>query len=223
MLRHRFACYGLAAAMALTVAGAAGAATERFSVLLGGRTLGTLSFDSGTQTILTVLDNTPLGVGDGRSESTARTVRASNGDTVIQYIGRKSDRVISVLFDGARAIETVVEPASERTEMSDVSRVPEGVLNMVAGFERIIASNGCPSRFAMYDGRRVIDVQTTRATPTDGGLTCELAYRVTAGPGHMSPFRFSNIAITLQFTTAGGQRLQQATIEAGVFTVDLVR
>ena len=199
------------------------AAPDRFSVSLGGRTLGTLTHDADAQTLTTVLDNSPMGVADGQFEASLRRARTSDGQSVTQYVARGKGRVISILFDGAVAVETVVEPASERTDLSDVARVPDGVLDMVTGVGRLVRGQGCPGGFRMYDGRRVIDVQTLSETRGEGRLQCAVSYRVIAGPGHLSPFRFTDIAVTLDYATTGGQSLQRAQIEAGVFTLQLAR
>ncbi len=212
-----------AALLACAVATPVTAETLTFSAALGNRTLGTLTFDSAGPTLLSVLDNTPLGVGDGRFEATSRPVRTDAGAAVTQYIGRSDDRTISVLLDGARAVETVVSPSSEETELSDVARVPPSVLDPVTGFGRLAAANGCPAPMRLYDGRRVIDIATARESRTETVLTCAMAYSVTAGPGHLSPFRFTSLAVTLLYGITGAQRLQRIEIEAGGFTVTFSR
>ncbi len=194
-----------------------------FSAALGDRTLGTLTWDGDGPTLLSVLDNTPLGVGDGRFEATSRPVRTEAGEAVTQYIGRSDDRVISVLLDTGRVRDTVVSPTGEATDLSDPARVPEDVLDPVEGFARLIDAVGCPAPLRLYDGRRVIEIETASQSTTGGTLTCQLDYRVTAGPGHLSPFRFTSLAVTLDYATAGGQSLRAITVAAGGFAVAFTR
>ncbi len=199
------------------------AAAESFTVLLAGRAVGTLTWDRDGPTLVSVLDNMPLGVGDGRFTGTSRAVHSQAGDPVTQYIGASDERTIAVVLGGGRALETTISPTSEMTGLSDAGRVPPGVLDPVAGFGRLMTVKGCPGAMRLYDGRRVAEVATLTSTAAPDTLTCRLDYRVVAGPGHLSPFRFTSLAITLAYSTSGTQSLRRATIGTGLFTITLSR
>jgi len=225
---RRFALPRLCA-LALTLAylGApAPLAADTFRAMLGGRVLGTLEYRGGggdAGTLTTTLDNTPLGVGDGRYEGVSRRVSAG-GRRMVQYTSdsrsARESRQISVLLDRGRAIETVVAPASERTALSVPGAVPEGVLDPVAALGRIIGAGDCPSAFRIYDGRRVIQVRPLGSVAEGGGKRCRMTYDVIAGPGHLSPFRFTALKLDLIYQAGS---LAQMEVRAGPFTLRLMR
>lgn len=203
--------------LALIACLAAGAArAETFSVALGGRILGTLEYTPGR--LVNLLDNTPLGVADGLF----RGLRHSDGDGV-RYVGQSDERRIEVLFGADGAVETVVEPASERTPLSDPATVPAGVTDPVDGFGRVVDAADCPGRIRMYDGRRAVEMATVARETSSTYLTCAMNYRVIAGPGHLSPFRLKSMDITAHYALASGavSRLAQLDIRAGGFTLTL--
>lgn len=214
----------LATTLIALIAATAPAVAEQasFRVMLGSRTLGNFTYDGtsgGGPTIVSVLDNTPMGVGRGRFEGTSRPARTAAGEPVTQYVGRSDDRTISVVLADGRPVETVVQPASEETPLSDVAQVPAGVIDPATAFSRIADAQGCPEPFTMYDGRRVISVATADRLDVTGTLACRLDYRVIAGPGHLSPFRFTSLRVDLTYDTTGTQALRSFTVEAGLFTL----
>ena len=205
--------------LALIACLAAGAArAETFSVALGGRILGTLEYTPGR--LVNLLDNTPLGVADGLF----RGIRRRDGDEV-RYVGQSDERRIEVLFDSGRAARTVIEPASERTPLSDPAAVPGGVTDPVAGFGRLVDAKDCPGLIRMYDGRRAVEMTTVSREVTPTRLSCAIDYRVIAGPGHLSPFRLDSLDITAHYALASGAvaGLAQLDIRAGGFTLTLTR
>lgn len=192
------------------------ARAETFSVALGERVLGTLEYTPGR--LVNLLDNTPLGVADGLF----RGLRHSAGDGV-RYVGQSDERRIEVLFRSGRAIRTAIEPASERTPLSDPAAVPAGVTDPVDGFGRVVKAKDCPVPIRMYDGRRAVEMATVAREISPTHLTCAIDYRVIAGPGHLSPFRLDSLDITAHYALASGavSRLAQIDIRAGGFTLTL--
>lgn len=224
-----------AALAALLLAGSASAETRDLKIWLSGRLLGTASSGvSGTgagasYTVGSLLDNTPLGVGDGLFEASSRLARTETGAVVRQYLSRSAAgndiRTISVLLDGGTAIGTVISPESERTDLSDPGKVPEGVLDNAAAFARLVYGKDCPAPFRIYDGRRVVQVQTRTSERGAATLTCSVAYRVIAGPGHLSPFNFRSIDLSLHYALSDGavSGLEKIEARAGLFTVRFAR
>lgn len=225
--------------LALLLCGACAATAARadgstFQVVLAGSTLGTLTYETDAgdghrpAALRTNLDNTPLGVFDGTWDGTSQPVRTEAGDVVLQFLATtassRKNRVISVLHKDGRALATEVNPPDDATEMSRAEQVPAGVLDPVEGFGRIAEGAGCPEPFRIYDGRRVVELTTTGSAQAEGRLTCEVDYRVIAGPGHLSPFRFDSFDLVLTYDTAGGRALlAEAAVSAGPFTVRLAR
>ena len=210
---HRLNVRALAVLLALLLPVAAYA--QDFEVRIAGRVIGRLS---ATRTaISTTVTNTPLGAADGwfRGQRDGQTYSAVNSE------GRRID----VIFDGKTVTAVRVNPADERTDVSDSRAVPEGVLDPIAGFARIARPADCPAAFRMYDGRRIAVVSTEARAVENGVLICRIAYRVTAGPGHASPLYISNLSLTARYGLRAGQNtgLAQLDISAGPFTATLQR
>lgn len=219
--------YGAATAFAVGLPpGHTSAAAQSYDVKLGGTRIGTLVYDatqggSSGGALRSVLDNTPLGVGNGSFEATALV--ASDGGTV-NYTGlsqsSRETRRIDVSFVDGRAADVVIAPPDEATDLSDPARVPLGVIDPVSAFGRLAGGRDCPAPFTFYDGRRVLRVSTTARAVTSSGLRCELDYAVTAGPGHLSPFRFRSLKLVVDYTSGG---MSGMSISTGPFTVTIAR
>lgn len=208
---------------ALSCAGIA-ARAETFSVQLGSRQLGELTYSGGSAASLrSTLNNTPLGVFNG---TFAASVEPTSAGTQYRSSSRSSrkTRDINVLFDGGRAVDAVVTPANEMTDLSNVGSVPAGVVDPVSAFGRFVsASGGCPEAFRFYDGRRAILVQPAAESEVAGQLVCKMNYRVSDGPGHLSPLYIKNVSIALTYEVTGGQSLRKVVLSAAGFDLFLMR
>lgn len=206
-----------ALALALIASGSA-ASAESFSMSLGDRTLGTLDYSvaGGVETMTSTMNNTPLGVFNGTFQGKSNGRHYSSASK-----SSRKTRDISVLFDAGRAIETVVNPADERTELSDPTLAPTGVIDPVATLGRFINTNGCPEAFRIYDGRRAILVLPVASTQTDSTLVCDMSYSVSHGPGHLSPLYLKSISIKLTYDVSGNQSLSQMQFGAGGFDLTM--
>lgn len=212
-------------ALAIAVFAVAGVAVkaETFAVQLGGRDLGSLVYQGGSMaTLQSTLNNTPLGVFNGSFSAQSERTSAGQQFRSVSNSSRKS-REIAVLFDDGRAVDTVVTPSSEMTDLSNVGAVPVGVIDPVWAFGQFVGANGCPSAFRFYDGRRAILVQPTGQKEVAGQLVCDMSYRVSDGPGHLSPLYIKKIAITLTYDVAGGQSLRKMVFSAAGFDLQLLR
>jgi hypothetical protein len=201
------------------------ASAEQFRVTLGGTVLGMLSYAQEGQlsTLRSTLDNTPLGVFNGSFTATSTGTDTTSAFTSDSRSSRKN-RQIAVAIDAGRVTSTTISPENERTDLSDPSRVPAGVTDPVRAIGHLMRATGCPAPVRFYDGRRVVSLASGAGTQAGNTLTCMVAYRVTEGPGHLSPLRISRAAMELRYATgSGGQTLQQIRITAGVFTVSLDR
>ena len=206
------------------------ASGKDWTVFLGDREIGSVSLSSGPNdrmTLASVLDSTPLGLADGAFTASSFPAVTPDGRRVTQYLSaaqssRKS-RNISVLTDGGVAIETRVEPSTEATPLSQVSRVEGAVLNPVEAFARIATSTDCPQALRYYDGRRLIEIGLNSNVLEGTIRRCDLDYRVVAGPGHLSPFRFRSVALGLEYEGSGPEALRRITLSAGGFTASLSR
>lgn len=201
------------AALAATASGSAPA--DSFDVRLGGRVIGHLE---ATETALSsTLDNTPLGAADGWFKA-----RVEAGD----YLARNSEgRDVSIRFDAAGAVTTEVAPPDDRTALSEAEAAPAHVIDPITGFAQVMRADDCPAPFRMYDGRRAMRVKTERREIEGGELVCIMSYLVTDGPGHVSPFRLTRLAMEARYALTGGAvaGLNRLRVSAGPFSVDLAR
>lgn len=202
------------------LAGPATAEPMTFALMLGERQIGTLVFDASIREtqLRSTLDNTPLGVADGTFDAVTRTTGAQTA-----YLGRNrggKTRDIAVSWQGDSVTDVTVTPQGEGTDLSDPAKVPRGALSPSAVFAALAQGRNCPSPMAMYDGRRVIQIGTTTATEVGTSVTCEMAYRVILGPGHLSPFRFRSVDMQAVYTSGA---LREITLGAGGFRVRVLR
>jgi hypothetical protein len=140
------------------------AESQVFEMRLAGRTLGTLTFEASASGAgwTTDLGNTPLGVADGLFVATSEPVRTAEGEGARRYRGEtrttRRSRLVEVIHAAGRVLAVAITPDEDRTELSDSTLVPAGVLDPVEAFERILSAEGCPAAFSIYDGRRVVAV-----------------------------------------------------------------
>jgi len=204
---------------------AAPVAAESFDVSLGGKALGKLKYaETGRKAVLTsTLDNTPLGVFNGKYTGTSIGNTATSHFTGESRSSRKN-RVVTVEIAKSRAVSTAITPQDELTALSDINKVPAGVMDPVRAMAQLFRAKGCPAPIRMYDGRRVVAMRSDSGTLAGETLTCAVSYKVIAGPGHLSPLGISSAKIELNYRTAGGQQtLQHLKISSGLFNVRLSR
>mgnify|MGYP003650577433 CR=1 FL=1 len=216
----RLLCVSGALALATT------AAADTFSVNLGTKTLGQLTYRQAgaEETLVSRLDNTPLGVFNGVFNGTSRGKGNAHAFTGISKSSRKNRRA-EVQMAGGRAVSTKVTPEEEITDLSDIQNVPANVVDPVQGFGHLTtATGGCPSAIRMYDGRRVIALTPTGQGNDGQGLVCDVDYSVIAGPGHLSPLLVKSARMQLTYDQSGGaQRLVRIRLRSGIFSVTLDR
>ena len=210
----------LIAALTVLIAGPAVAQSQSYAMMLGNRQLGTLSFDgSGSNVdLLSRLDNTPLGVADGTFEATARDTGGA-----VSYTSRNrgsKTRDIAITRQGGRVAAVTIEPADDMTDVSQPAQVPAGTMTPAEVFGTLANGTTCPNPLAMYDGRRVVQLATTAMDADGDTVTCALSYRVVAGKGHLSPFNFKSLSMSVIYRA---KSLAQITVSAGGFDVNLVR
>lgn len=207
------------------LASATPASAETFSVRLGGKTLGEMRFDvqGKASTLRSTLDSTPMGVFNGTFSGTS-TGSASNSRFTGESRSSRKQRDVTVEIAKGSATNTVITPTDELTELSDVARVPAGVMDPVRVIGALVRAGGCPDRMKMYDGRRVVTLSTDGRSAEGDVLICTMNYRVSAGPGHLSPLRISSAKLTMRYDTSGGQQsLRQMQVSSGIFRVSLDR
>jgi len=190
-----------------------------------GKTLGQLSYVGAGKkvTLSSTLDNTPLGVFNGTFVGTSTGSVTSSTFTGDSKSSRKQ-RVVELKIAKGRAIETTITPVDELTELSDITLVPAGIMDPVRAMGQLFNAKGCPEAVQMYDGRRVVTMRSDAGTQTGDTLICAVSYKVTAGPGHLSPLGISSAKMVLIYDVSEGQQvLQNLKISSGIFSVSLDR
>lgn len=208
----------LAMATLMLSVGVAGAQT--FQAALGDRAIGTVTLDrqGATLSLASRFTNTPLGVGNG--SFTAKSSDEGGGMRRYASEASRKNRSIEVLLEGGRAMQVGITPPNEATALSDPAAVPADVIDPVQAFARIVDAGDCPAPLRFYDGRRVVEVATAGIGGDTARQICDMRYRVVAGPGHLSPFRFTTL--NLQLIYADGA-LAELTVGAGPFAMRLSR
>ncbi len=199
------------------------ASAQDFSLNFGGGVIGHLRFD-GT-TLQSSVTSGPMGVGNGKFEASVRNVRLETGEAAFQYLSfaPAKGRTISVLYKDGVTTETAVSPANDRTALSDAAAVPAGVVTPVEAFDQLVNAKGCPNDLSFYDGRRVISIARAAQSENAGRLICDLTYKVTHGPGHLSPLFIKRASLQATYTAVGSQQLLKLSVSSGPFTLDVVR
>lgn len=200
------------------------AAAETLTLSLGGDPIGTMSFDG--QSLNANVTSSPLGVANGRFSASSKRVQMADGAVVRQYLSDapRKGRQISVLHEGGTVLGVTVSPSSDATALSDPGAVPAGVSDPVLTMGRILnATAGCPATQRFFDGRRAITLSPQGQSSQDGTLTCEIAYRVTGGPGHLSPLFISRAKLAVRYDVSGAQRFRDLTISSGPFALTVSR
>ena len=183
--------------------------------------MGTLRYSATRLT--SSFENTPLGVADGTFQATLRDTAEGRLYTSIGQSARDT-RKIQVLFSNGQARQTQVTPETERTNMSDPKAVPANVTDPVQALGRFITTQDCPKPFRFYDGRRVLAVAPKAQSRDAQSLICSFSYNVIAGPGHLSPFRFTSLQGTAIYDLAKSPAaLSKLMIKTGPFALRLTR
>ncbi|MFN3661419.1 hypothetical protein [Yoonia sp.] len=195
------------------------AEVKHYDLMLGQRQLGGLGFDTVTLDLVSDLDNTPLGVADGHFTAQTRPARTAEGNAVTHYLAQSAERQISVVVSAGQVISTNVTPMHEATAASAPEAVPAGTIVLNEGFAKIAMADTCPAPFTMYDGRRVMQIATLSQSADAAGTLCDMDYHVIAGPGHLSPFRFTRLNMALLYREGV---LRLITVRAGGFELRMV-
>ena len=218
-------------ALALALPAPAMAEPQVFEMRLGGRAIGTLTYDASDAGAgwTTNLDNTPLGVADGVFAASSAPVTTTTGTDALRYRGvtetSRRNRVVEYVHAGGQVLSVAVTPDEDATNMSVADRVPLGILDPVEALGRFLDSNGCPAPLRIYDGRRVVDVTPQGSSVEDGRLVCDLDYTVVAGPGHLSPLGIQSLDVTLSYEqpAAGPAILREMDVRTGLLGLRVVR
>lgn len=191
------------------------ALAQDFDLSFGGGKIGNLSVS--TNRVSSDVSAAPMGVGNGTFEANIRIT----DDQTVEYNSSspKKGRLISVLYENGRVTETRVSPHGDMTDMSMASAVPVGAITPVAAINQLINAQGCPSSIRFYDGRRVVSVAVDSQDRSGDRLQCNMTYRVTHGPGHLSPLFIKQASLQIEYDLSSGQKLVVMSISSGPFTL----
>jgi hypothetical protein len=209
-------------ALLCSLALAAPAAAQSFDVVLGGKVLGELVYNEigSDATLVSTLGSTPMGVFNGIFSGSS----TKDGRFTGESRSSRKQRVVTVDIAEGRAVAVNIVPENEITALSDITLVPAGVSDPVRTIGTFINAEGCPAPMRMYDGRRVVTLTPQSGVADATTLSCPISYKVTAGPGHLSPLGISTAKMELVYATgADTQSLREIRISSGLFRLSLVR
>ncbi|MBT3140482.1 hypothetical protein DS909_00990 [Phaeobacter gallaeciensis] len=211
------------------------AETQLFDVHMMGRTLGQVTYsrtqkDHGLHSTLTArLNNTPMGVFDGVFIGVRQPSTGPDGRQAYEYrvsnVSPKRTRKVSVLFRNERVVQTRVTPPYKNAMALDLENAPLIATDMIDAFGAVSAQTQCPGSLRIYDGRRLIRVSPKSSIVQSKQLTCLMTYKVIKGPGHLHPFNFRSVGVSLTYKTdaLGRNALDQIDLNAGVFNISLLQ
>ncbi|MDG2405063.1 MAG: hypothetical protein P8M25_08975, partial [Paracoccaceae bacterium] len=92
-----------------------------------------------------------------------------------------------------------VFPSKEQTKFTDPKQIDFEFIDPAYSMAKLLSSP-CKNSFAIYDGRRVIDVILIKPATK---LQCRYLYKIRKGPGHLAPFNFKKFEISIFFDQEG--------------------
>ena len=110
-----------------------------------------------------------------------------------------------------------VFPKKERTKFTNPKLIDFEFIDPALSITKIFNSP-CKNSFVVYDGRRVIDII---AIEQISKFECGYLYKIREGPGHLAPFNFKKIAISVFFDQTGNSASRSVIVKAGPFKLFL--
>lgn len=146
---------------------------------------------------------------DGRRRFHSRSSRPGGSKEVV------------VAFRAGHPDRVDIEPASERTALSDPARVRDARIDPLAYLPELLRPSGpCPATGRLYDGRRLVRIRFGPAVPSGSGRECAGVYEIEAGPDH-SIRAGRQFPLTLRYDGEG--RLGEAVVRSGWLRVTVRR
>ena len=118
---------------------------------------------------------------------------AADGDT----------RYYRLAFSGDTVTETVIKPAADLTEMSDITRIDRPVASPLEALVSRFDLSRCGETRSFYDGRRIVDITLSPPEPEGENSVCKGRYEIVAGPGHGGIVGLKDLPLTLTFDGEG--------------------
>ncbi|MFQ5437557.1 MAG: hypothetical protein ACE5DK_01875 [Paracoccaceae bacterium] len=158
---------------------------------------------------------------------------AKGGPPVPDFFEAKSHRIFKtrhqrVDFTGGQPVKVFVDPARDRTALSDPLLVTDTRIDPLSYLGVFLQDreSGCPPPGELYDGRRETRVVFNPVTSGDGDIVCEGVYEIIKGPDHSIRKGFRQFGVRLVYrrvANAGLARLDQVDFRSGRNTIVLQR
>ena len=136
------------------------------------------------------------------------TVDATFKKRSIKYLVRNNDLIAVDVF-----------PKKEQTKFTDPKQIDFDFIDPAYSITKLFSSP-CKNSYAIYDGRRAIDVILIEPAAK---LQCRYLYKIRKGPGHLAPFNFKKFEISIFFDQEGDSINRSMIVKTGPLKLILDR
>lgn len=197
------------------------------SISLFGKQIGSIKLRETTYTDIKVIRingeiySSPFKVFNGQFEYKTIITNIDNASPNIHYESTVNttlkQRKVNYSVKNDDLIAVKVLPKKEQTKFTNSKLIDFKFIDP-AYFITALLSSPCKSSFVIYDGRRVIDVISTK---TASKLECGYLYKIKEGPGHLSPLNFKTFEISTFFNKDRSLASRSLMVKTGPFKLIL--
>jgi hypothetical protein len=197
-----------------------------FSISFLGKPIGTLQLtevagaDRKTIQINGEIFSSPFSLFNGQFEYKTITTGINNKPSDVFYesnVDSFKERKISYWVRNDQLIALDVFPKKERTKFTNPKLIDFEFIDPALSITKIFNSP-CKNSFAVYDGRRVIDIIGIEQTSK---FECVYLYKIREGPGHLALFDFKEIVVSVFFDQERNSVSRSVMVKAGPFRLFL--
>lgn len=126
-------------------------------------------------------------------------------------------RKINYTVENDRLLAVDIFPVKEQTKFTNIKQIDFEFYDPASSITKLLSSP-CKNSFLIYDGRRVIDITSTR---TASKLECRYLYTIRNGPGHLAPLNLKKFEISAFFDQEGNSANKSIMVKTGPFKLIL--
>ena len=145
------------------------------------------------------------------NEAASKVHYESNVDAIFKH------RKINYTVKNNRLITVNVSPKNETTKFTNPKQIDFVFIDPTRAITELL-NKPCKNSFKIYDGRRVIGVNSIKPTSKS---ECGYVYKILKGPGHLSPFNFKTFKILTFFDQNGNSASKTMIVKTGPFKLVL--
>lgn len=198
-----------------------------FSISFLGKQIGSLKIrdetngDSKIIHITGEVSSSPLRLFNGKFYYKTIITGINSGSSRILYESSVDatfkDRRIKYWVRDDVLIAVDVFPKKEQTKFTNPKQIDFEFIDPAYSITKLLSSP-CKNSFTIYDGRRAIDVLAIKSASI---LQCRYLYKIRKGPGHLAPFNFKKIEISIFFDQERDLANRSMIVKAGPLKLNL--